>query len=305
MPWTCSSCNNENPDKWDLCSMCQSPRQAYKPQPPAGDAPPPAPSAPAAAPPPPEGFPPPAAGAPPVPGGPDNPYAAPGTAFQGPGPSAGVFPWEDRANLGIPVALWRTIKQLFSEPKATWGLLSNDGDWGSPLLFGVIITYAAGFFNTIWQSIIFLAMGGQQPLPPGLPPEWEAFMQGMNSMNSIPGFWFQWVLSGIGFFIALFIWGGIMHVALKLTGGGQQGFLMTIKVYSYAQAAAALSVIPFCGLYAGGIAALVFLVMGILWAHKATGIQTAVSVAAPFVLICCCAIAIVFSMGAMISSMAP
>lgn len=246
----------------------------------------------ATAPPPPTGSPfdggasDPFGGLPPVPPvGSDNPYAAPLSTST---PMGGVYgraggsgpPWErDGASISSLIA---TIKETFSSPSEFFSTMRQEGGLGAPLLFYTILTLVSVVIAIIAEIAIEGAMMGALAQQPGVGgPPWQAILGG-----GVIGILLIIVIAAVVLPISAFISAGIFHVALMIFGGANRPFETTFRVYCYAEGSTAIILlIPFCGGYIQAIVALVFMGIGLCYAHNTDGWRAALAVIAP--MLCC------------------
>jgi hypothetical protein len=88
--------------------------------------------------------------------------------------------------------------------------------------------------------------------------------------------------------IGLFLFAGIVHLALLALGGAPRGFEATFRVACYMEAGALLNIIPGCGGLIASIVMLVLMIIGVAEAHGTTRGRAAAAVLLPIVLCCCC-----------------
>lgn len=216
----------------------------------------------------------------------DNPYAAPlssggSPGFAGMGGSAGP-PWErDGASISSLIA---TVKEVFSSPSQFFATMRQEGGFGQPLLFYFILNMAALLVGAVVGLAVQGAMFGAMQLPQqqgGGAPPWAVLMGG-GAVGVVMQIMFGIVIIPLTYFIA----SGIFHVVLMVFGGANRPFETTARVVAYSGASAAIGLIPICGGYVQGIVNLVFIGVGLCYAHNTDGWRAALAVITPFV---CCA----------------
>lgn len=147
--------------------------------------------------------------------------------------------WERRGQLGIGTAIYQTIIQVLTSPTATFSRMKQDGGFGGPLIYfliiGVVVTFIAGIYNGLWNTYVPSEIFKSAP-----------------QYNS-PGF--IWIaVASVVFFspiyltIAAFLGAGITHLCLMITGGANKPFESTFRAVSYVVGSTQiLMLIPFCG----------------------------------------------------------
>lgn len=222
----------------------------------------------------------------------DNPYAAPlsGGGRLGMGGAADMAgpPWErDGASISSLIA---TIKEVFSSTSHFFATMRQEGGFGQPLLFYFIMNMAALIVGSLvglaMQGVMFGAMPMPQQQGGGAPP-W-AMMMGGGALGVLMQFMLGVVIIPIGFFVG----SGIFHVILMVFGGANRPFETTARVVAYASSSAVIGLIPFCGGSIQGIVNLVFIGIGLCYAHNTDGWRATLTVLAPVV--CCFGAAIAF-----------
>jgi hypothetical protein len=212
----------------------------------------------------------------------DNPYAAPfSTNIPTTGMRGGAGPaWErDGASLSSLIA---TVKEAFTSPSEFFSSMRQEGGFGAPLLFFFILFMAATIVSSIVNFGIQLAMAGAMPQQPGFGggAPWAAVAGG-----GVIGLVFGLVFSAIFIPIYAFVLSGIFHVALMIFGGANRPFETSFRVVCYAGATAAIGLIPVCGGSVQGIVFLVFIGIGLCYAHNTNGWRATLAVITPGV--CC------------------
>jgi hypothetical protein len=185
--------------------------------------------------------------------------------------STGSTPWEDMASLGFFTAFFRTMKQVLFSPTEFFRNMPLSKGVGSPLLYGVIIS----FFGTT------IGLLGQY-----------AFSGFMGSSSQVEG------MAGVNFFqtaflliyafflpimiaVGLFIGSGIFHICLLIVGAGKRGFEATFRVLSYASSSQAFALVPFVGGFIIVIYNLVLWTIGFRESHHTTTGRAFIAVLLP------------------------
>lgn len=215
--------------------------------------------------------PPPPAGTPPPTGGGGSPPAGRRSTRQG-------TPWDRRGELGLATALIDTTKQALSNPAGLYRAMALKGGLPGPLLYGMTLGACAVFVSTFYGLILGLIVGGPR-----------GFMSSLWFAPMSLGTALRLVLAPVLVAIALFIWSAIVHLVLVLFGKAREEFEATFRVACYAQAAAVLAAVPFCGLpLLWLLGATALMAVGIAETHQISPGTTALAVLVPLLLFCCC-----------------
>lgn len=212
-----------------------------------------------------------------------NPYGYSGS----PPPSGGsgaVFPWEDRARLGLVTALVETGKLLITQPKEAYSRLQPNGDLTSPLLFGLIVSWPVFIVSLVWQLLLGGMMGG--------------FGNTEAAGMSVLSLGLYAVCYPILYLIGVFISAGIFHLTLSLLKGLEQspfGFEGTLKVVAYAYVGQIASVVPMIGGFVTLGLFIYLSINGLQVVHRTSQKNAVLAIVLPMLLCCVCA-AIIFAL---------
>ncbi len=210
-------------------------------------------------------------------------YGGPGGPG-GPRPGGGSTPWERRNEIGFVAALVETTKQVLTQPTDFYRGMPLSGGIQSPLLYGLIIGYVGLVASTIYQTIFRTVIGSSLSRMGG----GGEFDKVLPMLQGGFGIVFNLIFGPVAIVIGLFIMAGIVHLALLLLQAGERGFEPTFRVAAYAEGAAIINVVPFCGGLIAGVYTIVLLIIGISEAHGITRGKAAAAVLLPIVLFCCC-----------------
>ena len=196
-----------------------------------------------------------------------------GGAPQPPQPPGNSVPFED-ASLPFSQRFFRTVAMAFTNPVGLFSGLS-DGDLGAPLVYGVIVGTFTGVVALLWNMMF----GGLAMLAEGVDAEEFAIGTGIYVL----------ILFLMPFFalLGLFVSAAIYHVALMILGDGKRGFSVTFRAVAYGNTPNLLAVIPFCGGVAGGIWALVLVIIGGKIGHGTDWWRAILAYFLPTILCCC------------------
>lgn len=245
--------------------------------------------------PPPSGEAPPPGGPPPAPPGTPPPGGAP----PGAGAAPAGNPWEQRDRLGFVNALVENLKLFITSPGEGFRRTQRKGDFGSPLLYAVILSWVAYVVGQIWRVVFGTSILAF--LPGEARHELGAVMAG-----SAAGFVVQVILAPIFIVVGLFIWSAILHLFLMLYGAlgqSESGYEGTLRTLSYSSVANLAQIVPI----AGGLIALVWgiilQVIGLAEMHRTSQGKATAAVLTPLILCCVCVAIVVVVSGAAIMHM--
>jgi len=231
---------------------------------------------------------------PPVPPLPPSPYTPP---LSGGSPPPGIgdrLPWEERDRIGLVEALVQTIRLLVTDPSNAFARLRPDSDLTSPILFGLILSWAGFVFSQSWE----LLFGGLV----------RSMFSGVEGASFLPGT--AWtvgmiVVFPLFFIVSLFISTGIAHVCLLLVGAtsdSPSGFEGTLKVVAYSQVGGLAGIVPFVGSVIAVLWILVLEVIGFALVHRTTQGRALLAVLIPVLLCCACGLVAMVVFGAVIAA---
>lgn len=213
-------------------------------------------------------------------------------AAAAPGPAEPA--WERREQLGVLPAIAQTIRQVFSEPAATFRAMKREGGFGIPLGFFLLVFTVTTLVMMTYSLIIIIfypeavseSMGGQK-----IPTSTLIFGQ-VITMIMTP------LMAVAGAFVAA----GILHAVFMALGGATQPFEATFRAWCYAMASASVfQLIPLCGGVAMWAAAAVLLIIALREVHKTTGSVAAAGVIFPALLCGGCVLGMHFLAQALVS----
>jgi len=217
---------------------------------------------------------------------------------RGPAPAGGArLPWEERDRLGLVEALIQTIRLLVTDPSDAFSRLRADGDLTSPILFGLILSWAGVLLSQMWQLMFGGLMGSMFSGMEGL--------EGAFAPSGAAGIIGTLVIWPVIFVVVLFISAGILHLCLMIVGAtadSPSGFEGTLKVVSYSQVAGVASIVPLVGGFLFAIWALILEVIGSSLVHRTTVARALMGVLIPVLVCCACLIFAAVFFGAMIAA---
>ena len=189
---------------------------------------------------------------------------------------AGV-PWEERRELGLITAFWRTVSQSLLSPTDFFRRMSPEGGYGPPILFALIPGMIGVVISLFWQGVI----GTLDFLD-------EEAASGFEYIGATMGFAFFYVLivlvSPFLIIFGLFVWTLITHALLIIVGGAKKGFQATFRTLAYCSSTELLGIIPFCGGLISMVWKLVIQIVGLAEVHGTTRGRAAFAVLLPLFL---------------------
>lgn len=227
----------------------------------------------------------------------ENPYAPPQAPSYAPPPPPGGgsgrrLPWEERSSLGFFPAMVDTLKLVLTDPRDAYSRIRPDGDYVSPLLFGMLVSWVMGVISQMWSFGFssVLSFGDAATVGVGL---------AQIALYAL--------LYPVIHLVVIFLGAGIYHLALMVASGlanSEFQFEGTFKVVSYAMAANLASIVPLIGPFISLAGMLYLLVIGFQQAHRASQKQALIGALLPMVLCCLCAIGSAMFFGAAAAGLA-
>jgi hypothetical protein len=186
----------------------------------------------------------------------------------------GSTPWEDMASLGFFTAFFRTMKQVLFSPAEFFRNMPLSKGMGSPLLYGIIITFFGTTIGLLEQFALSGFMGSSSQV---------GGMAGVNFFQTAFLLIYAFFLP-IMIAVGLFIGSGIFHICLLIVGAGKRGFEATFRVLSYASSSQAFALVPFVGGFIIVIYNLVLWTIGFRESHHTTTGRAFVAVLLPVII---------------------
>ena len=187
----------------------------------------------------------------------------------------GSTPWEDMASLGFFTAFFRTMKQVLFSPTEFFRNMPLSKGMGSPLLYGVIISFFGTTIGLLEQFALSGFMGSSSQVEG---------MAGVNFFQTAFLLIYAFFLP-IMIAVGLFIGSGIFHICLLIVGAGKRGFEATFRVLSYASSSQAFALVPFVGGFIIVIYNLVLWTIGFRESHQTTTGRAFIAVLLPVIII--------------------
>ncbi|HPK02263.1 MAG TPA: YIP1 family protein [Candidatus Sumerlaeota bacterium] len=200
--------------------------------------------------------------------------------------------WEWRRELGTVRAAWLTVREIFTSPDQAFSRAIRDGGLGAPFQFYILMGYVFGILGFVisWpiQLLAERVMGGMFPgTSGGVAAEWPPFMRFLDNGSSFGvALLIQIVLLPFTLTAILFVGSAILHVFLKLLGGGRAGFEASFRAVAYAQGSVTpFQIVPFVGPMVAMVLGIIFLIIGLARMHETATWRAVLAVLLPFMLI--------------------
>lgn len=234
-------------------------------------------------------------------------------------------PWERRHELGFFKALIDTAILSVKSSDSFFGRMPRDNSNGAISYYWIICGFSS-VMTTLWSRLTntFMPISAQKA-------EQLQSLQAMSDMakssgNGLLSFFSDVALGmipgasggnavlgmtcmALGSFIMvpiiMLMHAACLHLCCLIVGAGKSGFSATLRAVGYACAPMLASVIPVCGNVIGGMATIVFTVIGLSKLHGVSKGRAAVAFLLPVILACCLgALAAIVVGGSMASSSA-
>lgn len=202
-------------------------------------------------------------------------------------------PWERRGELGASKGFLEALKLFVVSPGGAFAQTRRQGDYGSPLLFAIVLGCVGVLVAKVWDTLFGLSI--LSTFPPEVRDQLP-FLAGGSTFSLI----LTLVLAPIYILVALFVWSALLHLCLVLVGGLKQstaGFEGTFRVVSYASVAQLGSLVPFLGGLITLVWTVVLGVVGITSLHRSSQGQALAALLIPLALCCLCVVLFMMTIG--------
>ena len=220
---------------------------------------------------------------------PPEPPSAPGVAGN---------PWERRTTLGMANGFVEALKLFVTSPTEAFSQTIKQGDFGSPLLFAIIVGWIGIAIGQIWETLMGASILSMLPA--------EIRNQVPFVMGSAGSFLFNVIFAPVFIIIGIFIWSAILHLCLIIVGGlnhSQAGFEGSFRVVSYSTVAQLANLVPIVGGMICLIWSLFLAVVGVQQIHQTEQGKSVLAVLIPVILCCACLSMTLFMAGAGLMTM--
>lgn len=182
-------------------------------------------------------------------------------------------PWEKRSEIGLWQGIYQTFKGVLFSPEALFGRLRFRNGITEPLAFGLLLGSVGSMLGFFWQFLMI--SGGLLDL--------EDSIFDQPSVGSI--FLVLCVVVPMLVFVGIFVYSGLLHLLLRLVGGGKNGFEASLRVVAYSQSTQICGFIPFVGGWIGGIWQLIVQIIGLREIHQTSYLRVILAFLLPVALI--------------------
>lgn len=192
-------------------------------------------------------------------------------------------PWERRGTLGLADGFIQTLKLFITAPTEGFAQTLKKGDFGSPLLFAIIVGWIGVAVGQVWEVLMGASVLSMMPA------EMRSYVPFVS--GSTAGFLMTIIFAPVYIIIGLFIWSAIMHLCLVIVGGLNKsvaGFEGSFRVISYSAVAQLANLIPVFGWLISFVWSLVLAVIGVQQVHETPTGKAVAAVLIPVVLCCAC-----------------
>lgn len=189
-------------------------------------------------------------------------------------------PWEERDSYGTLNAYVQTGTNSLLNPVYFFSRLPTDTGYGNPILFSIFSALVGTVFAYIWTSLYY-GSGG-------------LFFFLISIVFVLAG-------ASIAIPLFLFIWGGMIHLALVVVGGANSGYQATFRSVAYSSVTQVFNAIPIIGNIAG-LYGLFLTAIGIRETHKTSTGKSALAVIIPLLVMILILVGVYFKAKQMIFS---
>jgi hypothetical protein len=181
-----------------------------------------------------------------------------------------TLPWEQRSELGLFTAWWKTCILTMTDPAQVGRSLSDSTSFWTAYWFAAMTYLLGGIVNAVVMGTCFgalyLAMSTGGPMGPGAPDPNEMLFNAIVQVVMVP---FSLLIP----FFLVGITGGAAHLVLMITGARKSGFQTTAVTMLYGQGPMLLYLIPACGYYIGAVWALVATILILMRTQDVSGFR--------------------------------
>jgi hypothetical protein len=197
----------------------------------------------------------------------------------------GELPWDQRGELGLFKAFWRTSTGILLRPTQTLQGVNPEASVGSSLGFILMCAVAGylatGLLYTVLMGAIMTLVPQPTPPPTGINPRFMGLFMGLGM-----GIWAvvtPFLVAGLTLVNA-----GLDHLVLRM-GGVERGFRVTLRAHALSMAPYLLGLIPFVAFYAAPFWSMGLRVFTYRTLHRTTwGPAVAAAIAVPVLSCCLC-----------------
>lgn len=189
--------------------------------------------------------------------------------------------WERRKEFGFFKAFWESLKLSLLEPSRFFETVPTQGDYTSPIIYGMLCSSIgilfATFYQLLFQSLaVVFQLIFHQPLGELMLGTGVYVVIAIATVLAAP----------VASFVNLFLYSGVYHLFLWMLGGNKKGYEATFRAYAYSQGPQLLQIIPLFGSFVTFIWQYVILIIGFKKLHQTSTGQAVAAAFLPLVLIC-------------------
>lgn len=176
-----------------------------------------------------------------------------------------LLPWDQRRELGVLRAWWRTTRQILFSPTSTFGQATPHGTVGSSVLYALIAQVLQIGSIVVFYALIFGGIAVAGLSSPNAKPGSAGILGAM--VGVLIGVMALGVLFG---FVALVIGAALDHVVLRLLGV-KHGWKVTLRAAALSMAPSVCGLVPICGAQVAFFWTFVVRVFAYRGLHQTTG----------------------------------
>ncbi|HEY3353913.1 MAG TPA: Yip1 family protein [Polyangia bacterium] len=189
----------------------------------------------------------------------------------------GPVPWDQRDELGVWRAWWRTLKESLTGPDRFFARACRSVHTNTPLLYATMAVWLGQAWLMLLYSIVgIVMMVASKEVGGGI----------AMAVGSIVGFT---LLAPVSALMQCYVSGGLTHLCARMLGG-RGSYQASARAIAFSLGPYAFGVIPYLGGFAGMVTSIVLQVFGMKHAHGFSGGKAAAAVLLPlgvFTVLCC------------------
>jgi hypothetical protein len=176
-------------------------------------------------------------------------------------------PWESGG--GFIGAFFRTTQEVLFSPSRFFKKISSGEGYWAPLIYALITGIIGQGAAIFWLWLLAAQFVSMERLP---------FQYSISILQIIVPLPFQEA-------IAIFVGSGIIHLCLMIVRGNHGGYKTTFRGIAYSFSAYLFGIIPFIGLFIGGIYAVILTIIGLREGHGISTGKAVLAVLLPVIVI--------------------
>lgn len=184
------------------------------------------------------------------------------------------FPWPPSEGASVIDAFATTWRESVFHPSRFFARMPAESPLGSALLYYLILGIAVAAIGLFWGQVL------PQPAMDA-----ESFEGMFASANATTSPIVSFLISPIAVLCVLFIGAAITHVMLLLLTSERGSYKRTVRVFAFAYGPSIFAIVPWLGMFVGGIWSIVISIIGLREAHRTTTARAALAVLLPAILL--------------------